>query len=339
MLSASAIADGEMSAEPAVRHIIIDTDTVGDDALSIIMAAKTDGIIIEGLTVSAGNVSLEQAGKNALAVLEQVGSDAPVYLGADRPLIGEPPETFSVFGLDGMGDKDLIHPSGTVAGRTAVDFILETVKQYPDEIELVCLAPMTNIAHAILIDPDTMSHVKMIWSMGTQGLGYGNATPLAEFNVYKDVAAYNLVLQSGIPVTVIGLDMCQKDATLIYAEELEQMLEGSELEQFIAKAFSGLLSFRSTNKGLNSVDLADPVAMMHALRPSDFTLKTAHCYAYAVTTPGDFLGTVMFYRDDVAYDGITQEKKDEMLEHGNVTLVLAQDDENFLPMLREMIRK
>ena len=189
------------------HRVIIDTDMGGDDAAAIILATKSPAIQIEGITVVAGNVSLEQAAKNALMTLEIAGTTAQVYKGAEKSFAGVENETFSVYGADGMGDADLIHPKNSANDKNAVDFILDTVRENPDEIEIVLLGPATNIALVIDKDPATMSHVKKIWSMGTAGFGQGNATPVAEFNVYKDAEAYKILIDSGVPVTIVGWDI------------------------------------------------------------------------------------------------------------------------------------
>ena len=120
------------------------------------MAAKSPVIKIEGVTVVAGNVSLEQAAKNALMSLEISGANIPVYKGAEKSFAGVENETFSVYGEDGMGDADLIHPKNSASNKNAVDFILETVRENPDEIEIILLGPATNIALAIDKDPVTL---------------------------------------------------------------------------------------------------------------------------------------------------------------------------------------
>ena len=204
----------ENSTEPMPKYtmstkhkVIIDTDTGGDDASALILAAKSENIDILGVTVLAGNVELEQAAQNALAALEIAGCNVPVYKGAAENYSGEKIDAFSVYGKDGMGDSNLIHPTGKAEDKNAVDYILETVAKYPNEVEIVALGPATNIAKAIERDPDTMKKVKMIWSMGTCGLGHGNASPVAEFNVYSDAYAYKVMLDSGINITVAGLEM------------------------------------------------------------------------------------------------------------------------------------
>ena len=119
------------------RKIIIDTDTAGDDAVVMIIAAKTENVDILGVTVSAGNVELEQAVNNALMTLEIAGCDAPVYKGSADTIDGTVKTAFSVFGTDGMGDADLIHPKKQAEDGDAVDFIIDTVRNNPDEVEII----------------------------------------------------------------------------------------------------------------------------------------------------------------------------------------------------------
>ena len=284
-----------------LHKIIIDTDTAGDDAAALILAARSPDVEILGVTVLAGNVSLEQAAKNALAVLELIGCDAPVYLGARAPLSGEEKECFSVYGVDGMGDADLIHPKGKPQEKHAVDFILETVRANPGEIEIVALGPATNLALAIQHDRETMQKVKRIWSMGTAGFGPGNATPVAEFNVYKDAPAYKIMLELGVPVTVIGLDM-DDEPTWTYEEKLQEMRGGNEIQRFMADATRKLLEFKKGN-GIAAVDLPDAVAMACLVWP-DFVEETTLCYGSCITTPGETYGMLVYYKDGFTYDSM-----------------------------------
>ena len=286
-----------------LHKIVIDSDTAGDDAAALILAAKSDTVEILGVTVAAGNVSLEQAAKNSMAALELAGCDAPVYLGATTPLSGEEKECFSVYGADGMGEADIIHPKGKPQDKHAVDFILDTVRANPGEIEIVALGPVTNLALAIQRDRETMKKVKRIWSMGTAGFGPGNATPVAEFNVYKDAPAYKIMLELGVPVTVLGLDM---DDAPTWTDEayLQQMQQGSPIQRFISTATRKLLEFKKGN-GIAAVDLPDAVAMACLVWP-DFVEETTQCYGSCITTPGESYGMVIFYREGFTYDSMPQ---------------------------------
>ena len=213
-----------------MRRFIIDTDTASDDAAAIMMAALSEEIDLLGVTVLAGNVGVEQAGLNALMTLQVCGSNAPVYLGAKRPLFRDRRETISVHGIDGMGDRGIINPDRAPEEQRAVEFILDAANKYPGELEIAVLGPATNIALAVLTDRDTMRKVKHIWSMGTPGFGPGNATPVSEFNVFIDAEAYSLMLESGVPVTIAGFDL--------YVGEIA--LDTKELQWLASKSEAGL---------------------------------------------------------------------------------------------------
>ena len=314
------------------RRIIIDSDTGGDDALAILMAAKSPNITIEGVTVMQGNVTLEQAANNALMTLELAGCDSGVYLGATATLNGVERKTFSVFGWDGMGDKDLIHPSGKPSEQDAVDFILETVKKYPDEIEIMAIGPATNIARAILKDPETMSHVKHIWSMGTAGLGEGNATPVAEFNVFKDAEAYKVVLDSGINITIVGLDVCETEDAFFTGSQMAEMEKGNDVQKYVADAFSMLLEFRRYTRGADNVDICDAVLAAAVIWP-DFIANSLDCKASCVTHDCESLGEVIFYRTDRVYDSLPE------VGNPNVQLVTELNLNNYFENVNALLTR
>lgn len=303
------------------RKVIIDTDTGADDATALVLAAKSPEIDILGVTVLVGNVNLEQATRNALAALELAGCDAPVYKGASQRYGGEAIEAFSVFGSDGMGDSDLIHPDGQAQTQDAIDFILEAIRQNPDEVEIIALGPATNLALAMDREPETMKHVKRIWSMGTAGLGPGNASPVAEFNVYADAPAYKRMLDFGVPVTIVGLDMCSNRAQ--WTNEQFTMLRSSGIiGRFIADSFSKIRKFYADNGSSGSVMNCDSVAMLAALEP-DFVRKTAACHGSCLTDPGEAYAQVIFYQQGFTYDVASND-----FDY-NVTLVTEVDSSRY----------
>ncbi|MBQ6240732.1 MAG: nucleoside hydrolase [Firmicutes bacterium] len=285
-----------------MRKFIIDTDTASDDCAALMMACMTKDIEIMGVTVVAGNVSVEQAGKNAKMTLEVCGNDAPVFLGAKQPLMHARKETISVHGVDGMGDKGLIHPQGGFAPGDAVDYILNTVAEYPDEIEIVVLGPVTNVALAILRDRETMSHVKRIWSMGTPGFGPGNATPVAEFNVYIDAEAYKIMLDSGIPVSIAGFDLCVGDIE-IDLDELAEIAAASPQGAFLKDATAVLLDFNRKTRGQDLIDLPDAVAMACSIWP-ETVADRINVYCYTCIDNGPCYGQVIFYREGSTYESM-----------------------------------
>lgn len=298
------------------RRLIIDSDTGADDASALILAAKQPNVEILGVTVLVGNVDLEQSAANALAALEQAGCDAPVYKGSDETLDGTKKIAFSVFGTDGMGNADLIHPNKQAKEDDAVEFILNTVRENPGEIEIVALGPATNLAKAIRQDPETMRQVKRIWSMGTAGLGPGNASPVAEFNVYADAPAYKVLLDSGLPVTIIGLDMCNEEA-MWTDEQFAKLSALNQTGRFVAQSFGKIRDFYKKN-GSETVMNCDSLAMMCVLYPG-FIKETADMHGSCITDEGETYAEVLFYRKGFTYDAA---KNDFVY---NVTLVTDVD--------------
>lgn len=283
------------------RKIIIDTDTGGDDAAAIIMAALQPEIDLLGITVVSGNVDLDQGAKNALMSLEVARrTDVPVYCGSSNSIAGVEYEIFSVYGKDGMGDAGLVHPSNTYEKEYAVDFILNTIEESPHQVEIVALGPATNIALAIKQNPETMEKVKHIWIMGTSGFGPGNATPVAEFNAFKDPDALKILFDSGLPITVIGLDT-NVESTYITREDQTALVQGNELEYYIGTALNGLMKFNQTAIGQDIATLPDPIAMGCVLW-SDYIQESVTCHASVITDPGETYGQVLFYKEGHGYD-------------------------------------
>ena len=276
-----------------MRKFIIDTDTGSDDAAALMLAAAAQDIDILGVTTVSGNVHLKLATANALQTLETSGADVSVYPGADCPLFRKLVTADSVHGKDGMGDQDLVHPTRLPEKKHAVEFILETIAAYPGEVEIVALGPVTNLALAYLKDRGTMKKVKHIWSMGTGGFGPGNATPVAEFNVYVDADSYAILLESGIPITIIGFDLCLGPAAL-KKEDLDTLAAGGPTAKLAANCTKALLAY-NLNSGVGySVDLPDAVAMGVALWP-DIVLETVEAYCYCCTKEEPSYGQAIVY--------------------------------------------
>ena len=185
-------------------------------------------------------------------------------MGAEKPLKRELYTAEYVHGLDGLGDADLVHPKTAPQNGNAIDFILETVKSEPDQIEIIALGPATNIATAILRDANTMKKVKRIWSMGTAGCGKGNVTKYAEFNVYVDAESYDIMLKSGIPITIIGLDMCLGESAL-NKDELACLSTLSPLGEFIYKATGKIVEHNKAKFSSHTADIPDAVAVAATL--------------------------------------------------------------------------
>jgi len=314
---------------PVIRKFIIDTDTASDDAAALIMAAFDKNIELLGVTTVAGNVNAEQATKNALATLEVCDCDVLVYKGAASPLLRERYDTISVHGTDGMGDSGIINPTRTHEKQRAVDFILETVEKYPDEVEIAVLGPATNIALAIMTDRDIMKKVKHIWSMGTPGFGPGNATPVSEFNVFIDAEAYAVMLDSGIPITIAGFDICLGECSL-GKKELSLFASGSKAGRFLEKATSKLLKFNYETLGSYEVALPDAIAMAAALWDG-FVLESVGCYCKCCTEDNETYGQVIFYEDGRIYEAVPNRPK------ANASVITKVDSNLFTNKILELM--
>lgn len=192
-----------------------------------------------------------------------------------------------------MGDCDLIHPTRAAEKTHAVNYILDTVRQYPGEIEIVTLGPLTNVALAILQDREAMKGVKHIYTMGTSGFGPGNTTPVASFNVYVDADSFRVLLGAGIPLTIIGFDQCIGESAL-HKEDLEKLASLNRLGKFAADCNRTLLQYNLQRTGEYMVDLPDAVAMAVALW-DDIALERVNVHAYCCTTDEVTYGQVIFY--------------------------------------------
>lgn len=286
----------------AKRHkVIIDTDTGSDDAAALTLAASSEQLDILGVTVLYGNVSLKGAADNALMTLEVCDVEAPVYIGAEKPLTKKREEMISVHGKDGMGDQDLIHPKKSPEDGDAVDFILDTVKSNPNEVEIIALGPLTNIALAIKKDPETMKLCKRIWVMGTTGFGHGNATPVSEFNVYNDAEAYDVVLKAELPMTVLGLDMVSNEGARLNSDRMSKMSKGNRKGVYLSKAFTKLFAFYK-DLGQNMM-LPDPMAVACLIWP-DMVLETETCYGSACIGKDSAYGQIVLYRKGAVYEAM-----------------------------------
>jgi purine nucleosidase len=312
-----------------MRKIIIDTDMASDDAAAIMMAALDSDVEVLGVTVVSGSTDLHQTTKNALMVLEVCDCHAPVFQGAEKPLLHEKMKMISVHGKDNMGDCGIINPIGAAEKKPAFQFILDMVSKYPDEVELVTLGHATNVALAIAAAPQIMKRVKRIWSMGTPGLGVGNVTPVAECNVYMDAESYKIMLDSGLSITIIGFDLCLGENAL-YERDLRDCACGNQMSQFLEQATKKLLAFNLQTQNCHMVNLPDAVAMACVLWP-EFMVKTTECFCKVCTVSNETYGQVIFYQKGATYES------SPVIKDYNVTLVRDVQKDVFTKKFMELL--
>jgi len=197
------------------RPIIIDTDPGQDDALAILLALASPELEVRGVTCVAGNVPLALTSRNARIVCELAGrADVPVYAGASAPLERELVTAEYVHGKTGLDGYDLPEPSMPLAEGHAVDFIIEAIMDSaPGTLTLCALGPLTNLGQALRQAPEIGPRLREIVLMGGGLFEGGNTTPAAEFNIYVDPEAADLVMHCGAPVVMIPLDLTHQTLT------------------------------------------------------------------------------------------------------------------------------
>ncbi|MFF5496040.1 nucleoside hydrolase [Streptomyces aquilus] len=211
-----------MTAQPL--PVIIDCDTGVDDALALLFAVRHPGLDVRAITCVAGNTDVDGVVRNTLTVLETAGAgDIPVARGAERPLI-EPVRTAShVHGQDGMGDLGLPAPTRRPVDLDAVALLRREILASPRPVTLIPTAPLTNIALLLRTHPEVTRNIERIVFMGG-AVEVGNATPVAEFNVWHDPEAAAILLTAGVPITMYGLDVFRR--VIVPAADV-QRLRGS----------------------------------------------------------------------------------------------------------------
>lgn len=210
----------------ALHKIILDCDPGVDDAVAILLAlASPQEIELLAVTTVAGNVPLERTAYNARRILTLAGrEDIPVYAGCSRPMLEAKGWESKVHGSDGLGNVALPQPGFALQAQHAVDYIIHTVHAEPGEVTLCPIGPMTNIALAIIKDPSIVPKIKQLVFMGGAAFVPGNVSPVAEFNIYVDPWAAQVVLSAGIPQVMLGLDVTlQAKIDAPYLDKLQQV--------------------------------------------------------------------------------------------------------------------
>lgn len=256
-----------------VRKIIIDTDPGQDDAVAILLAlASPDEIEVLGITAVAGNVPLQLTAKNARIVCELAGRpDIPVYAGCDRPLGRKLVTAEHVHGKTGLNGPVLPDPVMPLQDGHAVDFIIDTLRAHDRGAVTLCpLGPLTNIAMAFEKAPDIMDRVAGIVLMGGAYFAVGNITPAAEFNIYVDPQAADIVFKSGVDITVMPLDVTHKALVTPPRNDAFRAL-GSRVGTAVAEMTDFFERFDKEKYGSSGAPLHDPCVTAYLIRPDLFS--------------------------------------------------------------------
>ena len=257
------------------RPFLIDTDTASDDAVALIMALRWPGVEVKAITTVAGNVDVQQATRNALYTAELCGSDVPVFAGAEKPLKREHVNAQWFHGRDGLGDHGYPAAQRPAEKEGAVDAIIRMAESCPG-LEIVTLAPLTNIALALQKKPAIAANVKRCVIMGGNPCCEGNVTSAAEYNIWCDPEAARLVTGSRVPIELVGWHLCRGEGAL-NRREIEQVLSlGTTVARFAIECNSFAQEAYLKQTGEHGISLPDPVAMAVALDPSVVKSASEH---------------------------------------------------------------
>ncbi len=248
--------------------MILDVDTGVDDAFAVLFAALHPDINLLGITCVDGNTNVDQVVANTLKVLDAAGAgDIPVARGAVRPLLGVSQYAEYVHGADGMGDLGIAPSTRKVDTRSAVELLRDLIEGSKDPVTLVPVAPLTNIALFLRAFPETAKKIHRIVLMGGSASA-GNATPAAEFNVWHDPEAAAIVLQSGVPITMYGLDVFMRPG-ITSAEALRLKNSTAPAAQFAGSLVEAFIE----RLHISPITLGDYGAVAMAIHPELFTTE------------------------------------------------------------------
>lgn len=306
-----------------MRKFIIDTDTASDDAVALVLALRQPDIDVKAITVVAGNVPLAQGLQNALYTAELCDASVPVYGGCAKPLLRELETAEAVHGEDGMGDIGLPLCGREPAPGHAADVLRQVIKSNAGDITLVTLGPLTNVALALLREPELATKVSRCFIMGGIGAGHGNVTPTAEFNIWVDPEAAKIVYESGLPISMVGWDISWQYATFDADQADEIRRIGTPLAEFVIDIQKTLTEFSMRENALAGFDLPDPITMAAAIDPS-----VCRYERYRVdVTAGDGLARGITVVDRLAVTG----------REPNVDVAVSADRQAFVKLLKRSV--
>ncbi|MGD9913441.1 MAG: nucleoside hydrolase [Rhizobiaceae bacterium] len=289
------------------QKVIIITDPGQDQAVAILMAlAAPEAFDILGIVTSAGNIGLDHTQRNARALIELADRrDVPVFAGCPRPIRGALVTAEHVHGPTGLDGADLPEPTVPLQTQHGVDFIVETLRAHaPGEVAIFSESPLTNLAMAIVKAPDIAPRIARIVMMAGAYFEVGNITPSAEFNIYVDPQAADVVLRAGIPTVMLPLDITHK--LLVTPERLARF---DALGNRSGRVVAGMLGFSQDfdleKYGWDGAPLHGPTVPAYFLEPGIFQGREANV---SVETRGD----LTFGMTVVDYWNITDRPKNAL---------------------------
>ncbi|OGD81326.1 hypothetical protein A2572_02285 [Candidatus Collierbacteria bacterium RIFOXYD1_FULL_40_9] len=262
------------------QKIIIDTDPGVDDAIAIMLLAKTESIDIQAITTVAGNSSIQNTTANAEYLKDLLSLNCPIYSGATESLTG-PFIEGQVHGVTGL--TGITHSFQGNLTNNAAEKIIEIVNTFPNEITVLCLGPQTNLAQAIQKDPTLPSKIKQIVIMGGAIQSPGNKSWVAEFNIFLDPEAAANVFNTPTPKVLVPLEICYK--TPLFVTDLKQMTDDSKLKPILTSLVMPYIKLLSQFEGVDGAIIYDALAAYYLVNPASFTTKELEI---KIETKGEF---------------------------------------------------
>lgn len=301
--------------------VILDGDPGHDDAIAWVLAKSSPLLDIRACTSVCGNQTIEKTTYNALRICTLTGNHAPFGVGRPRPLVAQPIIAPTVHGKSGLDGPDLPEPDFEPCGLDAPALMEKVIEQSDEPVTIVPTGPLTNVAALLLTRPDLKAKIARISLMGG-GIAYGNWTPAAEFNILVDPEAAKIVFESGIPITMAGLDVTEK--ALVFPEDFNRIRAvGNRVAQVVADWLEFFYGFHRS-LGYPGAPVHDAVAVAALIRPE---LMTTRDLFVQVETAGDFCkGTTVG-----DWYGVTGQAP-------NATCILDIDRQGFVDLLVEAVK-
>jgi purine nucleosidase len=252
------------------RPLIIDCDPGQDDAIALLLAlGRPDRFTVLGITTVAGNVPVAKTSRNARIVCDWAGrSEVPVHAGCEGPLLGQAVHAEHIHGTEGLDGPALHAPRTPLQPRHAADFLVKTLRTHATRVTVCALGPLTNIALALRLAPDLADRIQeLIWMGGAHSEG-GNVTPAAEFNAFADPEAAEIVMQSGVALTVVPLDVTHQ--VLADAPWRDDLLQCGGAQGRLAAQIVGSHGLPERSRFSGAVPMHDPCVMLYLLAPALF---------------------------------------------------------------------
>ena len=272
----SALAATSLMAAP--RDLIIDTDPGADDVVALLLAmASPEELKIRAITTVAGNVRLEKTSRNARLAREWAGrEEIPVYAGAGRPMVRTPIYAANVHGEEGLTGVQVHEPKKPLAQGNAVQYLIDTLSAAePHSITVAMLGPQTNLALALIQKPEIVNGIKEVVVMGGAHFNGGNITPAAEFNLFADPHAAEVVLASGVKLTYLPLDVTHK--VLTSDARLKQLAAvNNNASKLVVDILNAYIKFDMDNYGMPGGPVHDASVIAYLLKPELFSGRRIH---------------------------------------------------------------